>query len=96
MEVTERELPGKILEAPGLLAEADAYTCLTHDAVLTATRAIRLANAPNRLPGTGDVLGQLRNINGNYTIQGCSGNFEFTTTSNGAPLGTPVQVLTVP
>ncbi|WP_107656833.1 type 1 periplasmic-binding domain-containing protein [Nocardia suismassiliense] len=74
----------------------DAYTCLVHDATLTATRAIRLAATPNRMPGTSDVLGQLRNINGDYTIDGCSGSFEFTTTSNGAPLGTPVQIVTLP
>ncbi|MFI9402479.1 hypothetical protein [Nocardia sp. NPDC052316] len=74
----------------------DAYTCLVHDATLTATRAIRLAATPNRMPGTSDVLGQLRNINGDYTIDGCSGSYEFTTTSNGAPLGTPVQIVTLP
>ncbi|WP_194818351.1 ABC transporter substrate-binding protein [Nocardia sp. XZ_19_385] len=77
------------------VTDADAYTCLTHDALLTATRAIRLAS-PNRVPQATDVISQLRNINGAYTIPGCSGTLSFTTTSNGAPLGTPIQIVTIP
>ncbi len=78
------------------VTDSDAYTCLSHDAILTATRAMRLAAAPNRLPKSVDVGGQLRNINGAYTVPGCSGSFSFTTMSNGAPLGTPIQIVTIP
>ncbi|GAB2681155.1 ABC transporter substrate-binding protein [Nocardia goodfellowii] len=77
------------------VTEADGYTCLTHDALLTATRAIRLAS-PNRVPQSTDVISQLRNINGAYTIPGCSGTLSFTTTSNGAPLGTSIQIVSIP
>ncbi|WP_157777673.1 hypothetical protein [Nocardia terpenica] len=74
---------------------ADAYTCLTHDAVLTATRAARMASPGTLLPTPGDVRSQLRNINGAYTIPGCSGTVAFTTTSNGNPVGTAIPVVTI-
>ncbi|QIS21031.1 hypothetical protein [Nocardia terpenica] len=73
----------------------DAYTCLTHDAVLTATRAARMASPGTLLPTPGDVRSQLRNINGAYTIPGCSGTVAFTTTSNGNPVGTAIPVVTI-
>ncbi|MBH0779363.1 ABC transporter substrate-binding protein [Nocardia bovistercoris] len=78
------------------LDSADAYTCLAHDAVLTATQAIRLATRNPRLPKPPDVLTQLRNLNTAYAIPGCSGTLSYNTTSNGAPMGTPIQIVTIP
>ncbi|MFE3060510.1 ABC transporter substrate-binding protein [Nocardia sp. NPDC059239] len=82
-----------------LAADADAYTCLTHDAVFTAARAARLATPPTgkTQPNHDEVRGQLRNIHDAFAIPGCTGGtFSFSTVSHGNPEGTPTPIVIIP
>ncbi|WP_067646430.1 ABC transporter substrate-binding protein [Nocardia harenae] len=80
------------------LAETDAYTCLTHDAVFATALATRMSSAGNdrHLPQRGNVLIALNNINSAFHIPGCSGDLTFTDTSHGAPRGTAIELITLP
>lgn len=80
---------------------ADGGAIATHDALLTAAMATRLAasSIPGRgLPSAKDVQTQLTNLNQAYVVPGAGGNLSFSQrgadTSN--PKGKPIPVLKIP
>jgi len=86
---------------PGNLDDAGAI--MTHDALLTATQAVRLAATGGspallRIPTTGDVRRQLLNLNGLQAVPGASGtlSFSFSQTGAGNPRGKLVPVFQFP
>ncbi|MEV0359749.1 hypothetical protein AB0H71_27210 [Nocardia sp. NPDC050697] len=84
------------LAAEGFLADdADAYTCLAHDAVFTGTLAIRMASE-GRIPPRGNVAVAFGNINSGHRVPGCSGELTFTTAGNGSPIGSGIEAVTIP
>jgi hypothetical protein len=69
---------------------------MTHDALLTATKAIRLATAPPvSVPTPAEVLSNLYHLDSANTVPGASGTFTFVEANNGDPAGKPVFVLQV-
>lgn len=75
--------------------QPDAYTCLAHDAVFTARRAIYTAitagRASEKYPTHDEVRSQLLRLG---EIPGCSGTFSFD--EHGKPLGTPTPIVVIP
>lgn len=83
----------------------DGGAIMTHDAVLAATRAVRLAAQAmpqgRGLPTALDVLNQEVNMNMEFTVPGAGGDLSFTFHGdNGSlssePIGKPLPVITVP
>ncbi|MFC8529481.1 hypothetical protein [Nocardia sp. NPDC057227] len=84
------------LTAEGFSAgDSDAYTCLAHDAVFTATLAVRMASE-GRIPPRGNVAVAFDNINSGHRVPGCSGELTFTTAGNGSPIGSGIEAVTIP
>jgi len=72
----------------------DGYAIMTHDAVLTASKAIRLATLPPvTIPTPAQTLGEQFHILAGDTIEGASGSLSFQESNNGNPSGKPVFVL---
>lgn len=64
----------------------DGGAIMMHDALLTATKTVRLA-APRGAassPTADDVRGQLLNLNGNFEVPGAGGGMSFSADSPGA------------
>lgn len=82
------------------VAHIDGGATTTHDAVLTAVKAIRLAipASGNSMPKPADVLGQLLNLNNLNTVPGASGelSFGYRGDESGNPAGKPIHVLEIP
>ncbi|MGH3816104.1 MAG: hypothetical protein ACRDUV_27260 [Pseudonocardiaceae bacterium] len=78
----------------------DANAIMMHDALLTATKALRRAassGSPSPVTTTA-VRVQLLNLNGEYAVPGASGTLSFNASSprTGNPIGKPVPVLQYP
>jgi hypothetical protein len=72
----------------------DGYAIMTHDALLTAAKAIRLATrAPITTPNPAEVLDRQYHMVAGNTISGASGPLSFIETKKGNPSGKPVFVL---
>ena len=79
----------------------DDRAILTHDAVLTAAKAVRLAApgaSPPGAPVASDVVGQLLNLNSLNSVPGAGGTLSFSFRGQGAgnPQGKPVLVFEFP
>lgn len=84
------------LSAAGYLPEeSDAYTCLAHDALFTATLATRMASE-GQIPPRRNVLVSFDNINTGHWVPGCSGELTFTADGNGVPRGSAIEAVTIP
>jgi ABC-type branched-subunit amino acid transport system substrate-binding protein len=84
------------------LTDTTGYTCVAHDAVLIADRAIHLAvraradpSAIDHLPTASDVTTQLQSIHDTAVVYGCSGDLEYTPTSGGIPKTPHIQIVTL-
>jgi hypothetical protein len=72
----------------------DGYAIMTHDALLTAAKAIRLAaQPPVSVPTPRQVLSSQYLMDAANTVPGASGTFTFVAPNNGNPAGKPVFVL---
>jgi hypothetical protein len=72
----------------------DGYAIMTHDALLTAAKAIRLATQPPvEVPTSAQVLSNQYYMDSANTVPGASGTFTFVEANNGNPAGKPVFVL---
>lgn len=79
----------------------DDRAILTHDALLTAAKAVRLAAqgaSPSGAPTASDVLAQLLNLNSLNNVPGAGGTLSFSFREQGAgnPQGKPVLVFQFP
>lgn len=74
----------------------DGYAIMTHDALLTAAKEIRLsAGRPVKVPKPAQVLGSQFHMDAANTVRGASGTFTFVEQNNGNPAGKPVFVLRI-
>jgi hypothetical protein len=74
----------------------DGYAIMTHDALLTAAKAIRLATAPPvTVPTPAQVLSNQYHMDSANTVPGASGSLTFVEENNGNPAGKPVFVLEI-
>jgi hypothetical protein len=74
----------------------DGYAIMTHDALLTAAKAIRLATAPPvTVPTPAQVLSNQYHMDSANTVPGASGTLTFVEVNNGNPAGKPVYVLQI-
>lgn len=72
----------------------DGYAVMTHDALLTAANAIRLATQPPvTVPTAAQVLGNQYHMDAANTVPGASGTLTFVEADNGNAAGKPVFVL---
>jgi ABC-type branched-subunit amino acid transport system substrate-binding protein len=79
----------------------DGGAIASHDAVLVAVQAIRLAAQAGRTPSASDVFGQVLNLNNEFTVPGAGGDLSFSLhgpdgSLSGDPIGKPVPVIVVP
>jgi hypothetical protein len=70
----------------------DAWGLMTHDALLTAAQAVRLAAGPQggTVPSPRDVAGLLYNLHSANKVEGASGPIEIDGNGNPAPRAIPV------
>lgn len=74
----------------------DGYAIMTHDALLTAAKAIRLATAaPVTVPTPSQVLSNQYHMDSANTVPGASGTLTFVEANNGNPAGKPVFILQI-
>lgn len=74
----------------------DGYAIMTHDALLTAANAIRLATEPPiAIPTPAQVLGNQFHMDAANTVPGASGTLTFVEANNGNPAGKPIYVLRI-
>lgn len=72
----------------------DGYAIMSHDALLTAAKAIRLTTQPPMaFPTSEQVLGNQYHMDAGNTVPGASGTLTFVEADNGNPGGKPVFVL---
>lgn len=72
----------------------DGYAIMSHDALLTAAKAIRLTTQPPmKFPTPEQVLGNQYHMDAGNTVPGASGTLTFVEADNGNPGGKPVFVV---